>query len=116
MALTAAIAGHGEHAPVALQVRRLDPAEPLQCRCRHHQDLAVQEGCSTLDRQCYRIALSVSVARIAVDLVEEQVANRHRAQTDRRVGAGQDQHPTRKLLHQHRVAAVARARIADPGG
>ena len=40
-----------------------------------------------------RIAFLVGRGRIGVDLVEEEVARRHRAQADRAVGAGDDQEP-----------------------
>ncbi len=57
-----------------------------------------------------RIAFLVGRRRISVDLVEKQVARRHRAQADRAVGAGDDQQTRRKLLRQNRVAGIARAR------
>src|SRR5919106_1581836 len=60
------------------------------------------------------VMVSREIFPLAVHLVEEQVPRRHRTQTHGAVGAGQDQHPARKLLAQHRVAAVPRAPLLDP--
>jgi hypothetical protein len=61
-------------------------------------DVPRLEGRGPPLREQDRVALALDVARIAVDLVQEQVARRHRAQPDRAVGASQDQHPARELL------------------
>jgi hypothetical protein len=43
-----------------------------------------------------------------------RVRGRHAAQPDRAVGTRDDQQPTWKLLHEHRVAGVPAARALDP--
>ena len=89
----------------------LDPREPLDRRRRGEEHLAPpRERARPRLGQRNRIAFLVGRGRIGIDLVEKQVARRHRAQADRAVGAGDDQQPCRELLRQHRVAGVARAR------
>ena len=54
-----------------------------------------------------RIALAVHVARILVDLVAEEPADRHRLDAGGRVRAGQKQDPAGEFLDKKAVAAVA---------
>ena len=93
----------------------LDAREPLDRRRRAEQDLRPpREGARARFGERDRIAFLVGRGRIGIDLVEEQVPRRHRAQADRAVGAGDDQNARRELLRQHRVAGVARARRLHP--
>ena len=52
--------------------------------------------------------------RIGVDLVQEQVAGRQRAQSDRAVRTRHHQDPAREFLGEHGVAAVAAAGRGNP--
>ena len=112
MLLLAAVRARHEVAPlVGGLVLPLDPRQPLDRRRRGEEHLAPPgEGARPRFGQRHRIALVVGRRRIGVDLVEEQVAHRHRAQADGRVGAGQHQDAAGELLRQHRVAGVARPR------
>ena len=97
---------------VAALVRRLvfalNARNPLDRRCRGKERLAPpREGPRACFGQRNRVALLVGRRRIGIDLVQEQVARRHRAQSDRAVGAGDDEQPCGKLLRQHGVAGVA---------
>ena len=56
-----------------------------------------------------RIAFAIDVHRIAIDLVQKQIAHRHRAQAHRAVGTGHYQYAAAELLGQNRVAGVATA-------
>ena len=92
----------------------LDPRRALDRRGRDQEHLAPPgEGPGPGLGQRHRVALLVGGRRIGVDLVEEQIAGRHRAQADGRVGAGQHQDAAREGLAEHRVAAVARPRRRD---
>ena len=89
----------------------LDPRQPLDRRRRGEEHLAPPgEGARPRFGQRHRIALVVGRRRIGVDLVEEQVAHRHRAQADGGVRSRHHQDAAGELLRQHGVAGVARAR------
>ncbi len=92
----------------------LDAADAPDRRRRHQEQLPpVREGQRPRLGEPDRVAFLVGRGRIGVDLVEEHVARRHRAQAHRRVRARHDQHAAREILRELRVAAVARARRAD---
>jgi hypothetical protein len=109
--LAAVRAGHEVPPLVALPVLALDPRQALGLGRRDEQYLAALEGGGPPLGKQDRIALALDVARIAVDLVQEQVAGRHRAQPHGAVGAGQDQHAAREFLREHGIAAVPRAAL-----
>jgi hypothetical protein len=98
---------------VAGLVLALDGRCPGDRRRRHDEDLAPREGARARFGQRDRIAFALDVQRIAIHLVEEQIAHRHRAQADRAVGPGHHQHAAPELLGQDRVARVAAARRRD---
>jgi hypothetical protein len=107
-------ARHEEPPLVARLVFPLDPADAADRRRRDQEDLApVREGQRARFGEPDRVAFLVGRGRIGVDLVEEDVARRHRAQPHGRVGAGHHQHAAGEILRQLRVAAVARPRRAD---
>jgi hypothetical protein len=70
---------HEIPALIARLVLPLNPRQALGLRRRDQQDLAPLEGGRAPLREQDRIALALDIARIAVDLVEEQVARRHGA-------------------------------------
>ena len=108
-------ARHEVAALVRCLVFALDPGNPLDRRRRRKERLAPpREGARACFGQRNRIALLVGRRRIGIDLVQKQIARRHRAQSHRAVGAGDDQQPRRELLRQHRVAGVAGAGRLDP--
>ncbi len=108
-------ARHEEPALVAGLELPLDPAQPPDRRRRDQEHLApMGEGQRPRLGQRHRVAFLVGRGRIGVDLVEEDVARRGRAQPDRRVRPGHDQDAAREFLRQHRVAGVAGARRFDP--
>ena len=95
LVLTAMRTRHEVPSLVARLVLPLDSRKALGLRRRDQQDLAPLEGRRTPLCQQDRIALALDIAGIAVDLVEEQVAGRHRPKPDRAVGAGENQHAAR---------------------
>ena len=104
-------AGDEETALVGRLVLALDPRQAMNRRRRPQQDLGPPRECAGSGLgQRDRVAFLVGRRRISVDLVQKQVARRHRAQADRAVGAGDHQQTRRKLLRQHGVAGVARSR------
>ncbi len=67
----------------------LDPGRALARRRRAVEDLPVPfEGVGPRHREVERVALSVNVERVAVDLVAEQVAHRGPAKPWAGLGAG----------------------------
>ena len=113
---TTVIAGHLEHPLVRLQVGRLDARETFERRGRAQIHLAIDEGGRPLHSERHRIALAISIARIAIHLIKKQVAHRHRAQAHRRIGAGHDQHATGEFLHQLGVAGIPASGVLHPAG
>jgi hypothetical protein len=108
-------ARHEEPPLIARLVLPLDAAQPPDGRRRDQEHLApMGEGQRPCLCQRDRIAFLVGRGRIGIDLVEEDVPRRSRAQTDRRVRPGHDQDAAREFLRQHRVARIARARRFDP--
>jgi hypothetical protein len=99
-------ARHEVAALVAGLVLALDGRGARDRRRRHDEDLAPGKGARARLGQRDRIAFALDVQRVAVDLVEEQVAHRHRAQADRAVRAGHHQHATPELLGQNGVARI----------
>ena len=115
MHLPAMRARHEESALVARLVFAFDSAHATDRGRRDQEDLApMGEGQRPRLGEPDRVAFLVGRSRIGVDLVEEDVSRRHRAQSHGRVGAGQHQHAAREILGQLRVAAVARPRGPDP--
>ena len=92
----------------------LDPGDALDRGGRDQEDLAarVERAGGALLGQRDRVALAVDVARVLVDLVAEEPADRHRLDAGRGVRAGQEQHAAGEFLDQEAVAAVARARAS----
>ena len=75
-------------------VLALDAREAVDRRGRGEEDLRPpREGARARLGERDRIAFLVGRRRIGIDLVEEEIARRHRAQADRAVGAGHDQEP-----------------------
>ena len=113
--LPAMRAGHEIPPLIGCFVLAFDPRQTVNGRRRAEQDLGAPRECA---RPCLgernRIAFLVGRGRIGIDLVEEEVARRHRAQADRAVRTRDNQEPCRKLLRQHRVAGITRARGLDP--
>ena len=108
-------AGHEVPALVAGLELPLDPAQAPDRRGRDHEHLApVREGRGPRLGQRDRIAFLVGRGRIGVDLVEKDVARRHRPQAGGRVGTGQHQDAAGEFLRQHRVARIARPGRIDP--
>ena len=83
--------------------RLLDPAEAAHGGRAGLQDLAAGEGGGAAFGQADRVALTVDVERVGVDLVEEQEPRRHRAEADGAVGARENQLPTGKAFRQYRI-------------
>jgi len=113
LAVRAVRARHEEPALIRRIELPLDRAGPGNRRRRDDQDLAPGKGAGTRLGQRNRIAFTLDIERIAIHLIQEQVTHRHRAQTDRAVGAGHHQHPAMELLGQDGVARVAAARRGD---
>ena len=109
-------AWHEVAALVAGLVLALDGRGARNRRRRHDEDLAPGKGACARLGQRDRIAFTLDVQRIPVNLVEEQVAHRHRAQAYRAVRPGHHQHAAPELLGQNGVARVARARRGDQFG
>ena len=116
LARPAVRAGHEVAALIGGRVLALDRARPGDGRGGDDEELFPGEGAGPGLGQGDGIALALDVQRVAVHLVEEQVAHRHRAQADRRVGAGHHQHPALELLGEDGVAGVAAARRGDALG
>ena len=112
-------AGYVVDAGVALQVAGFDLAEVLDGGRAGFQHLAPGEGAGALFGQDDGGAFAVHVLRVGVGLVEEQVANGHRAQAGRAVSARYHQHAAGKVFHQGGVGVVAAAvfaHLAAQGG
>ena len=101
-----------EAAAVAGQVARFDAAEVLGGGRAGQQALAAGEGGLAGFGQLDRVALAVDVHRVAVDLVQEQVAHRHAAQARGAVGAGDGHEAAGELFEQRGVGVVAAAVFA----
>jgi hypothetical protein len=78
--LAAARARHPVTPLVALAEGRLDAAQAGDQGRRYQEHLAPRERARAREGQVDRIAFAVDVARIGVDLIEEQIAHGHRAQ------------------------------------
>ena len=101
--------GHLVHPLVAALVGGLDTADSPDGGSRTHEDLPIpREGRGALHGQLDGISLPIHVVGVAVDLIQEEIPYRHRAQTHRTVGSGHDQNPPGEFLGQHRIAAVPR--------
>src|SRR5690606_1472553 len=83
-------AWHPPSEAVGMAVFQLDPAEPLNSRCRHQKYFAVGEGDCALAGQTDGIAFSVNVEVISVNFVQKEIADRHGAQSNRAVCACDD--------------------------
>src|SRR5262249_49841871 len=73
------------------------------------EELAPREGPGPRFGERDRIPFAVDIARIGIHLIEAHEARRHRAQADRRIGAGEDNEATWELLEEHSVAGVPAA-------
>jgi hypothetical protein len=93
-------------------VLALDPAAPGHRRRRDQERLAPPAGGAGAGLgQRDRVVLALHVARVGVDLVEEQEAGGHGAQAHRAVGAGEHQDAAGELLREQRIAAAEKARF-----
>ena len=109
-------ARHHEVTLIRLLVLALNAGGPGNRGRGDDENLSARKGSGPGLSQGNRIAFAFHIAWITVNLVQEQVAHRHGAQTHCAVGTGEHQHPTAKLLGQDRVAGITRAGRGDQGG
>ena len=88
-------------------VSRFNPAGSGSERRRAQEDLAACKGSGSRHREHDRIAFSVHIERIGIDLIQKQVPRRHRTQSDRTVRTGHHQDAAGKFLRKNGVAAIA---------
>jgi len=103
-------ARHKEAPLVRCLVLPLDGADAGNRRRRHDENLPSRKSPGAGLRQCHGIALTIDVDGITIDLVEEEIAYRHRAQADRAVSTCHHQHAAPEFFGQDGIA-----RVATPG-
>ena len=97
-------ARNNELSLVCLFVLTLDARRSRNCWRRDNENFSACKGSSSSLSQCNRIAFSFNVTRVAINLIQKQIANRHRAQTHGAVCARHHQNATTELFTQDGVA------------
>ena len=99
--------GHKKIALVGVFKLPLNVGQTFDRRRGHQKNLFSFVECSGSPfRQQNRIAFTVNILRITVNLIHKQIPRRHGTQPHRRVRSGHHQHAARKILGQHGVATV----------
>ena len=100
-------AGHFVVALVRAEKGGFDAAHVLCRRRARAQALAAGECRLAGFGEAARVAFAVDVEGVAVDLVEEEIAHRHRAQAGGAVGTGEGHEAAGEFLQQRRIGVVA---------
>src|ERR1035441_1072381 len=88
---------------VAIFERRLNATRSGNLRGGDHKDFPPRDGSRSGQRDVARVTFPIHVSWISIHLVKEQIARRHRAQSDRTVGSRHDENAAWKLFGEHGI-------------
>src|SRR5271156_2849033 len=85
---------------IAVLKARFNPAAARDLRRRDHEHFSPRERSGSRQREIDRVAFAVDIAGIRVNLVKEEIAGRHGAQTNGAVRPGHDKNAAGKFFRE----------------